>query len=271
MSDGYDVWLLAGQSNSVGNGHSFDADLDTPHPRIFQRSTGGSNAGLIVPANDPLTHISTTMTGLIGPWMTFARALINDLPADRKILLCPQAINGSSFHAGHWQANSGTYFQQAVAAANAALALDPADRFAGILWCQGESDYVMPGTEYRDALETMIAAMRAQIFGAAAAPFIALGMVPEYAALPQYAQVNSAHMQLPERVVRTAFVPGASGNADPVPYHYDAPTQRKNGQNVHLGYYAALANTPPKGRTSKRRDVVNASERFAADVVRYIR
>jgi hypothetical protein len=151
------------------------------------------------------------------------------------------------FLGGGSDAPGGFLFVTAVAQANAAIALSPHNRIGGFLWLQGEADSTMSGTLYRSLWQASIAAYRAQVTGAAQAPFVAIGMVPEWVAgFPQIQPIDIVHKQLPAQMTRTAFAPGALGSNDPLfggpPFHYDAPTQRQNGYAAYLAYYRAKNN-----------------------------
>ncbi len=169
---GFDVFLLAGQSNMVGWDKNFDPVLDAPDPRILQLGFWNDHRNFVIPAIDPLDH--PQRDNGVGLAMQFSRAYLNDLPKGRGILLVPSAFGGTGFYQQRWNPGN-DLFEQAVERANAAMATHPSNRFAGILWHQGEDDVRFWGSQparYAAALDAAIYGFRARIAGAASAPMI---------------------------------------------------------------------------------------------------
>ncbi|MBL0727225.1 sialate O-acetylesterase [Piscinibacter sp. HJYY11] len=196
---GYDIFLLAGQSNMAGRGlvtAPIDAD-GTPDPAIRMWSHDTQS---IVEAKDPLLHPErgSKPTG-VGPGMSFAKAYLawrraNGFP-NRKVLLVGAAWGGTSFvqqrsgsNGLRWlvtdnPALGGDLYRGAVARATAAIAearrLDTTSAIRGILWHQGESDIVNGGAaEYAQRHDELMRAFRSEIPGAAEVPIVVGEMTP---------------------------------------------------------------------------------------------
>ncbi|AKU94139.1 Phage protein [Labilithrix luteola] len=245
-SSGYDVFLLAGQSNMVGRGASFDAALDTPHPAIFQWGRGERD-GMIVPAVARLDHNDTALLDRVGMGLSFAKAYYEaSQPTPRPILLVPTARGGSSFSAHQWNPGD-PLFEDAVLRGNAAMATDPGNRFVAFLWHQGENDVGQyDNATYSQALDAMIGAFRARVAGASSAPFILGQFCPDWSPDPAAkASISSAIDATPQRVPFTSVAPSAgltSNAGDAV--HFDAPAQRTYGARYWQALDVARANVP---------------------------
>lgn len=212
--DGYDVVLLAGQSNMVGALGPVSAELDATHARVKQY---GFNAQAVSAASQPLDHVDE-LVNVVGPGLEIGKGLVGTLTTGRQLLLVPAADGGTAFGTGYWQVG-GTGAINAIARANAAMALPGGvNRFVGIAWHQGESDAAMSQATYAGHLDALIAAFRSGIAGAIGAPFVA-GKVPAGSAL-YGAGVNAAIVAMPSRVTGTAVV--------------DTSDLARGGDNVHL-------------------------------------
>ncbi|GEO17535.1 sialate O-acetylesterase [Microvirga aerophila] len=246
---GFDVILLAGQSNMVGftGPGTEDALIDWTHDRIFQWSPTGGNgndatyAQRLLKARDPLLWPGLQNLPEFGTeWgpsagMEFARKLLPFTPPGRSIVLVPAAVGGTALVGSDWSSPNGTQFNLAVQAATSAIDALPNARLTHILWVQGESDVLngVAASAYQAALDATLQAFRTQIPNAEDA-FILIGqMVPEWigqnpASLS--AQIDAVHRATPRRLANAAFVQGPvashtlAGNI-----HYDAKGQRTIG------------------------------------------
>jgi len=262
---GYDIWILAGQSNMEGRGLPYDTTrLDPIDPRIFQYSSSGTWANQINAAVDPLDMYGTVKQG-IGPGMQFARWQAGVIPANRRILLVPVAAGGTAFapnisgETHTWNvaapddANSLYNFMLRQAKA-AKAAAGPGARFAGVLWLQGESDALSstPRATYEAHLDALIDGTRAAL-GVADLPFVIGQMIPESRLYGQYfLGIDTAHVETPYRKTRTAFAYGEL-NSHSDGTHYTGPGQRKMGRSMFSALPIALANvlgTPPLSPTA---------------------
>lgn len=155
----YDIWVGAGQSNSVGFSGSIDATLDATQFNIIEYNH--SDAFTI--ANEPLDHPGLPRPldypDTIGHQLTFAkRYATNTLSAGRKVLIIPAADGGSGFdHATaseSWNIG-GIRAQFVVDQVNEVLALNNNNVFRGIIWHQGEANRAMTKYEYADRLDEL--------------------------------------------------------------------------------------------------------------------
>lgn len=243
---GFDVFLLAGQSNMVGWNSDRDPALDTPDPRIFQLGSAGTHKNNLIPATDPLEHPSGNRG--VGPAMRFSKAYLDSLPSGRRVLLVPSAVGATGFSDNRWNPGN-DLFEQAVARANIAMAVNPNNRFVAILWHQGETDVPAWGRTplvYQAALDKAIYTFRARITGAASAPMVLGKFTDGWAAVDTDARytklgkagITAAIDDTPRRVPFTAVAQstGLAYARDVI--HFNAAGQRELG----LRYFAQLPN-----------------------------
>jgi hypothetical protein len=148
---GYDIIIIAGQSNAVGYGCGPYTDVSKSEDgRILQVDPSNN----VIPASDPL-YFNPGHANLVGMGMTFARQYAQQLPANRKIIIVPTAFGGTSVlewdnrddgidftGTTPFQADSTFLYDRLIARTRAALAYGGTqNRVTAILWHQGENDY----------------------------------------------------------------------------------------------------------------------------------
>ncbi len=155
------VFLVAGQSNAVGQGvsGSFAGELTLALEYKY-----GSNAFVALkdPVGEDLLDLEMARAG--SAWPAFAEQFCKD---GRELILIPAARGGSSCDAraelmpyGTW-AEAGKLFNRAVLKTNAALALSKTT-LSGIIWCQGERDAnainegKLTARQYEESLKNLI-------------------------------------------------------------------------------------------------------------------
>lgn len=267
---GYDIVLIAGQSNAVGQVAGSSAldtvYLDPPDARILQWPATGSYAGLGRPigAVDPLFGWAQ-QAGCVGPAMSFAREVVRRLKPNRKILLVPAARGGTGFTTssqvsppsgysyaagGGWDTSGGQggidLYQLAIAQANNALASGENNRVLCAIWVQGEADGLTQSA-YAAHLDALIDGLRSNITGAEDMPVLISQMVPGWIAYYANAQhVNAAQVDTPRRKLLTAFNYGVTDlsltDGLTPPLHYTNEGQRRNGANLAAMLDFATAN-----------------------------
>lgn len=150
-NSGYDVIVIAGQSNAVGFGCG--SYIDEPK-RLDDRIDMLDADGQIVPAHDPLSHSLASTVG-IGFGMTFARLYAQTIADDRRILLVPSAKGSTSIlewnqltpyldpsAAGLVNIHSTAVAESVMARTKNALYAHPGkNSLVALLWHQGENDY----------------------------------------------------------------------------------------------------------------------------------
>ncbi len=275
-TDGYDVFVVAGQSNSVGYGYNTTAlgiPTQTEHPRIFQ--LGQFGIGLdsggqpkIIPASDPLHHAENeTWTVLrIGFAMTFLRDYAADNPT-KKILVVPCGLGGSSFTAGIWNYPNGNgtannYFggyTTTVTRLQKAMSLGPSPSqnvLKGILWHQGESDSGYTKSAYTNAITPMIAGFRALRPEFASVPFVhgdlstdtnistSTGIRTALRDLQYNADTNVLGVKYCWMASTVGVIGGktTSGGTADAPIHHDGPSCILLGHNYYGAYLKSLRN-----------------------------
>jgi hypothetical protein len=265
---GHDVVAILGQSNAQGGGFGYDPAVDVAQDGVDQLVGDWQDKdwGRVVPAEDSLKHVTTwRMTDhakLVGPGMTFGRALLADSAPDRRVLLVPAAQGSTSLtrvdavqkftwdpspEHGSVEAGLTNLYANATTQIDNALALDPDNRLVAIIWAQGESDAnaiasaptaagrTAAKAKYADRLLELESGLAAR-YGAV--PFLVGGMVPEWIGSNGPRQdIDAVHRGLSTLRPEVAYVAGVSGHANAGEdfIHYDAAGARLMG----AGFYAA--------------------------------
>ena len=160
LSAGYDIYLLAGQSNMAGRGDMSEAPaISTDHVLKFD-------------TNDTWTVATEPVhwdggRGGFGPGLAFGRAMADASPG-RTIALVPCAVGGSAL--AQWMPGK-IHYTNAVARVRKAMR---DGTLKGIIWHQGEADSwrATSSESYGGRLATMVRTLR-QDLGAPDVPFVA--------------------------------------------------------------------------------------------------
>lgn len=284
MADGYDVILLAGQSNMYGNGVLVSGEPDgVPDPRIFMWNPASRT---IVQAKDPFLHIGHPVPKVGGLGMTLAKAYLKTLPANRKILLVGGAAGGTSFNEfvkegrAMWDFNTRTFktvtnlhrrwiptldpvvggdlYRGVVRFSNEAMAAaGPTARFVAIAWHQGESDAVFGGgPTYATNLHNLITAFRSNINGASSRTPVVVGELnPCFMAscpnrtgirpsVETFNQILEVFHTLRDKVPYTAWVSSAGLSWKSDGTHFDLLSLRELGRRYADKLLEAQYNLP---------------------------
>lgn len=127
------VFILAGQSNMAGRGLVEPQDT-IPDSRIFTINKNGD----VIIAKEPLHFYEPSLTGL-DCGLSFAKALISQIPDSISALLIPCAVGGSSV--SQWLGD--VTYRDVKLLTNFREKAETGMRYGqikGILWHQGESD-----------------------------------------------------------------------------------------------------------------------------------
>lgn len=200
LSDGVDVYLLAGQSNMTGQAATDDEF--TPVSNILNWDI--TNATWEV-ASDPLRSTQTHK----GLALAFGNYLRDNNYLDRSIGFVQCAINGSSIT--EWEKGDANY-NYAINSASAAVAAVGESELAGILWQQGEADEF--DTDIIADYETTAALMFANIRADLSAPkaLVLVGEIGDFR--PGFVElVNTAIQTIPDAVDYCGWV-SADGLTD---------------------------------------------------------
>jgi hypothetical protein len=161
------VFLVAGQSNSVGHGDASVSEIADPDLAFEYKY----DTNTLVPLKDPVGErkldFEAAHTG--SAWPAFAKQLVAG--KDQQVIIIPAARGGSSCnakaeipHDGTWAPN-GKLFKNAILKTSAALKLTQA-ALSGIIWSQGErdanaiNDAKLTADEYEQSLKETIARFR---------------------------------------------------------------------------------------------------------------
>jgi hypothetical protein len=277
---GFDIIVIAGQSNAVGMGRDVkpidpamaglcDRVCQMPRPEM----TGIRSNGLPVAAVDPLQHVIWA-PGRIGFATTWGAAYGATLPSDRKVLIVPCAMGGTSVL--QWldprrplphpvsPGFQGLY-RDCVNRTLTALRLPGNNRLIAFAWQQGEADILAAAygrdsamrtsEHYRSALRELLHHFRRDLPGAypilvgeplrSWAPRPPRGQTAGDMALLKASFVTAMHAVVrADGNARIVSSYGLTSNADLLggadTLHFNAPSQRILG----FRYFAALDRHP---------------------------
>ena len=122
MRTGYDIYLMAGQSNMVGQGVSADGLQDFNDPRVFQFGGAAKDPRYrtIFLGNDPAHHEEGVNNKKVSPIFPFGRAMALKTDSSRRILLVPVAHSGTALVNSLWGVG-GKLYENAITQANLAI------------------------------------------------------------------------------------------------------------------------------------------------------
>lgn len=239
---GYDVFLIAGQSNALGAGLGHDAVLDRAHRNVHQFAGAGRKAGQVLTGAHPLWH-HTRAPG-VGFGVTFGN--LHAEATGRPVLLVPVARGESGFvpqNGFSWDVedhpDTFNLFRYACRQLDTAVAGGSGRVLRAILWHQGESDVRqgMNSDEYLERMDALITGFRRRF---RTVPFILGQMSPDRMAEygGGYLDINAAHQAIPRRVELSAFVEAPSGmfNSTDDKIHFNAAGQRELGRRYYDEY-----------------------------------
>ena len=228
---GYDVIVLAGQSNMQGSGLPFDTTLDPADPRVWQYAASGKYLRQIIPASDPLAM--PVVGAGVGPGFTFGRLYASSASPNRRVLLVPSAVGGTplvSTISPTWNSSvpNSLYAQMLSLTQGAVAAAGPHARVVAVLWIQGETDAVsrVSAADYQSAFDALVGKLRTDL-NSPNLPLVVGQMLPDM--LPRIYQtrteINRVHATVGSRLPNAAFAPGPFGYVGDV-FHYTAAGQR---------------------------------------------
>ena len=147
IDDITDLFFLTGQSNAAGLETAFNATLDAPDEQIFAFTDIGwqvadlrqfwepdlpGNHSLAVPDREPYNNIAFQV----------AKSIV--AKSDRVVGVVMLTAPGQGI--SHWDYNSEFFIEMRSKALEALNALPNKDSFDGLLWLQGESDWLLEGS-----------------------------------------------------------------------------------------------------------------------------
>jgi len=229
---GFDLYLLMGQSNMKGRG--FMPDEPRNDPRIVMMHMKDDQWYL---ARHPLhlTGDAKTFTGHdnagVGPGLVFAETLLAAEPKTA-IGLIPCAVGGSSIR--QWQKGAKLYDETLRRAQLALKTTAPVKaRIRGAIWLQGESDANPKGLPvHGEMLRKMVESLRADL-QQPDLPFIActIGEMKDEPQLANLREMNEILLALPKSLPNTACIDARDVKThigDKV--HFDTAAQNEIGK-----------------------------------------
>lgn len=252
-ADGYDIILVWGQSNERGVDDTVILAKDTdPTGRIQQFALSGPDTGKIIDIDDGTIYYPIAPGRVVGPGFSFAKAYGRAIPENRKILIVPVCVGGTSFIGnprwnpyGDGSDQNGDLYHLAISAMNEALIaakeIHPNSKVVGFFGAPGEND--SKASNYSDFMERLTQAVRGfreSISGANNAWAIKPGMVPEWALSGAFARalLDAAQVRAESRLPYYAFSDGVEGHqfvnsdGDLEAIHYNAEGNRIRGANA---------------------------------------
>jgi hypothetical protein len=235
----FDIILVIGQSNTH-QGIGFDFNLDSPRIYIKQLGRHGENNFKIIPATEPLDHVSK-LSNNIGFALTFAKQYsFKHLQPNHELLIIPCGMGQTGFANNFWNVGD-TLYNDALTRTNYVLNKYKS-KLVAVLWHQGENDIF--NTNYQATLDSMITNLRKDIVGNNNdVPFILGGMVP------YWSNQDTNRIKHNNVIANTPLRINKTGYADPrIPFvitkpdneyfsiHFDAAGQREMG----LRYFSAF-------------------------------
>jgi hypothetical protein len=253
VSVGFDIVMLAGQSNMDGAG-TVDPDIDLGDSNIWSFPAQGVDVDTIIEGLDPLLHPSPSSGMYLGPGMPFARQWITLTSSVRKVLLVPCAVGGTGLSGSAWAVGGARYtyaVSHTLAALAAAEALAPGGdhRIIAVLWAQGENDAVrsVSQSSYAAAFDNMMAGFRGAL-NVPDLPVMIGAMVPEWRTAPNGTSlaIYAAQIDAPDRDDRAVYVegPGTGYGQDSGLIHWNAAAQRFIGAAMADALHALPPSTP---------------------------
>ena len=249
---GWDILLLVGQSNMAGFAGAeseacYRGGVPFLKPLSPQLMQWHQPLQRLTPAEDPMNIGGNP--GYTGPALAIGNSWLaaQKVGENRSAILVNSAVGSTGLAMGAsppWAAVEesdatrpahGKLYRAAIRDAQAALAAAASgvgrgliNRFAGILWIQGEEDGMdgVPGDVYARELRKLIAGMRAALQPLQPAterqqplPFIIGGIVPDFRDEVRHAnptwtfdEINRAHEEVAASDPASVFVPGPRGN-----------------------------------------------------------
>ena len=261
MSEHYEIFLLAGQSNMDGRGAvgALTGDLGIYAPAntniLIHFSAGGLKRKLTVsdgfqplapgfsgtPGNIP----NALPTKTFGPEVSFGPAMAEALPG-KHVLLVKFAEGGTSL-GSDWNPNAKDKLYEnfiRFVRKTQAMLNERGDTFAirGMIWHQGESDAGMPAGQYQVALTELITRVRGDL-GIKELPFV----IGQVYAVPNRERTIADQKATAKAVPYTGFAEADGLTTSDKGTHFDARSQIELGKRFAREMTKLMqANAAPK-------------------------
>lgn len=218
-NNGYDLYLLVGQSNMAGRGILEKEDTVVSN-NVF--ALGANDT--VIPAKEPL-HYDKKNRGS-GPGLAFGKAISKSYP-DRKILLVPAAVGGTKI--SYWSPdNSHGLYNEAIRKTKVAMKYGT---LKGIVWQQGESDSNSKDAPlYKQRLKELITNFRKDL-GNKSLPVV-VGGLGDFLRSKYYPIVNNALKETASEMEHVAFSEASRLGHIGDSLHFNSKAQRENGLNM---------------------------------------
>ena len=185
-SDITDLILVAGQSNTLGAGSAFDDTLDAPHPRVFAYTQTGWEVAELYQSWDNGSHPGTgDPTDISKIHNNFALHFGKRLAElDENAVVGFVLVSEPGEGIEHWNPGNAGMTRSQQKTLEAINSLPHKSAIDGILWHQGETDWLLEGTSDPDVaqpapidyypvkLNELINNFRLENWFAATSPFI---------------------------------------------------------------------------------------------------
>lgn len=243
---GYDIIIGAGASNIVGFGEGIDTNFDYVHPRVLQYPAMGDYFNKIIQAKEPLTHHNPTeRPNAVGALLTLGKLIADILPANRKVLIVPCALQGTNFANGDWNPGN-PYYNFMVTRVNNVISTFPKSRVLLMPWTiPGGNDTLSTSTTFKNQIDNFIQGARTSITGASNLPVIVFGSTQQIINVDtNRARLTTDMLDTPNRLPRVSSINVSDlktndevlGNGDTL--HFSAQAQRIIGERLFSEYLA---------------------------------
>lgn len=250
------VLIGLGQSNMSGRAVT-DPGLDLPDPRLWQFGAGANH---LTRAAVPLDMVDVA-SGL-SPLTVLGRLWLQRIPADEVVVLVPAAKGASVLGDTTTTSGNGVWNAAYVGASldlwGAAktqighMLVAVAEKWpaavvqvVGAFWCQGEANDNSTATAtYAGRLDAIVEDLR-DVLADPGLPFVVGGMVPEYVVSASRSNTQAAHVDTPNRLLRSGFAEGVAncGGFDDDVVHYNREGVVVLAARLAEAYDRALLNT----------------------------
>ena len=151
-SDITDLILVTGQSNTLGANTSVDSSLDAPHPRVFAYTSKGWDVAALFQSWDNIAHPGTgDPADTLYMHNNFALHFGKQMAAlDENAVIGFILVSEPGEGIDHWRPGNTGMLRVQQKTLEAINALPHKAAIDGILWHQGETDWILRGTSDPD-------------------------------------------------------------------------------------------------------------------------
>ena len=243
---GTHVFILAGQSNMVGWDVFSNTKGDYSTGVMQVARTGKTSGGLdneLVQAISPLDNWDAN-AGTMGLSLEFAHKYKEQFP-NVQLVFIPCAQGGTGFISNNWNKGN-TLYEDTVARANTLFTNNPTFKLKGMLWHQGETDYLnldfeLDLTTFLTDIRTDISVMSDDV------PIFIGGLVPPNLVIAGMTTNNNILKSLDKKVKNVFFAdslyPYALTNMIGQQHHFNSDGLNNMGHKYFVNFIRSIEKT----------------------------